>query len=500
MSQYIPTEISKVFWASNEGFKTGRDPLGIQNSSIATYNVLLPGITNLTGHIRYYSLYCWLLNEYDNLSHAAIHQYNFIRRAELAIALIMKGQNVRSVVGSNFISQGRIKFRKGIYNLADGGDYESKDKYWAFNSGAFGQYYYGSLNYFELVTIDNFRFNIQEKGKELACAVCNSVDEEARKLFIDSVLDGRLSEESINKLQSLSLTRIDRKSDEWEKLNHLLFMAENDSSLRQESILLMLEDIKNQIPINEFVKRRYLSTLSQQGNGATFGWYFYFLCESLHYCIETVFCLILNEISNLNNPPTKQLINHLIGIVTSKLEGTTDFNRIDEWRKNIIDNIDILFYDIKETVNMKNYCLATTKALTLLLRLYNEYERNSRIIDKFERKHDLSNQRGVISNGLKSYVGNHLNKDIPQYIEALVLQIMQEHTIIALKKMGNSNVDLRKFLLENGHVVLVERRYPNETSPRLNSLYNFLQDLHYIDSNNQLTDIAKKYLSHHGEK
>ena len=149
---------------------------------------------------------------------------------------------------------------------------------------------------------------------------------------------------------------------------------------------------------------------------------------------------------------------------------------------------------------MKNYCLATTKALTLLLRLYNEYERNSRIIDKFERKHDLSNQRGVISNGLKSYVGNHLNKDIPQYIEALVLQIMQEHTIIALKKMGNSNVDLRKFLLENGHVVLVERRYPNETSPRLNSLYNFLQDLHYIDSNNQLTDIAKKYLSHHGEK
>lgn len=36
MAQYKQSEITNVFWASNDGFKGGRDPLGIQNSSIAT--------------------------------------------------------------------------------------------------------------------------------------------------------------------------------------------------------------------------------------------------------------------------------------------------------------------------------------------------------------------------------------------------------------------------------------------------------------------------------
>ena len=61
MAQYKQSDITHIFWASNEGFKAGRDPLGIENSSVATYSTLLPGLTNLTGHIRYYSLYCWLL-------------------------------------------------------------------------------------------------------------------------------------------------------------------------------------------------------------------------------------------------------------------------------------------------------------------------------------------------------------------------------------------------------------------------------------------------------
>lgn len=169
MAQYKQSEITNVFWASNDGFKGGRDPLGIQNSSIATYSKLLPGLTNLTRHIRYYSLYCWLLSEYDKLEVAgqiSLHQYNFIRRAELAMALIMKEQNVGSVVGALFVSQGRYKqIEDGIYDIADGADYESKDKYWTFKSGAFGQYYLGSLIYYELVKLKKADFIFVTKEK-----------------------------------------------------------------------------------------------------------------------------------------------------------------------------------------------------------------------------------------------------------------------------------------------------------------------------------------------
>ena len=79
---------------------------------------------------------------------------------------------------------------------------------------------------------------------------------------------------------------------------------------------------------------------------------------------------------------------------------------------------------------------------------------------------------------------------------------MQEHTIIAIGKMGNKNSDLRKFILEDGRAVLVEIRYPVETSPRVTSLFNYLQDLNYLDvnKNNELTEIAYKYIRDYGKE
>ena len=43
------------FWAKSGNFVRGRDPLGVQNSSISVYATLLPGMTNLTLRLRYYN-------------------------------------------------------------------------------------------------------------------------------------------------------------------------------------------------------------------------------------------------------------------------------------------------------------------------------------------------------------------------------------------------------------------------------------------------------------
>ena len=55
------------FWAKSGNFVRGRDPIGVQNSSISVYATLLPGMTNLTLRLRYYGMYLWLLDEYHNL-------------------------------------------------------------------------------------------------------------------------------------------------------------------------------------------------------------------------------------------------------------------------------------------------------------------------------------------------------------------------------------------------------------------------------------------------
>lgn len=504
MAQYKQSEITNVFWASNDGFKGGRDPLGIQNSSIATYSKLLPGLTNLTRHIRYYSLYCWLLSEYDKLEVAgqiSLHQYNFIRRAELAMALIMKEQNVGSVVGALFVSQGRYKqIEDGIYDIADGADYESKDKYWTFKSGAFGQYYLGSLIYYELVKIEEGRFYLRNKGKELADAVRNSIDENIRKLFLKCILDGSLKEEAIEDLQSLAIHRIIVGSEEWLFLNNLLTKSDEDSSLRRETIYLLLNDISNGVEIQEFVKNRFLH-ITEDGNlQAAFGWYFYYLCEGLHYSIDLLFCLILYKTHELHNPPIALLSQDIKQSLLSVIEKEMNYNSLDEWRKNVSDNINIIYDELRDYVSKQDYISAAAHAIRLMLRLYTEFENNSKEIEEFEKKNDLKRQRGILSEGLRSYMERYLSFSISSFIESLIVQIMQEHTVVAIAKMGKNNSDLRKFILEDGRIVLIEQRYPVETSPRIDSLFNFLQDMGYLDEDNTLTEIASQFIENYGKE
>jgi hypothetical protein len=49
-------------------------------------------------------------------------------------------------------------------------------------------------------------------------------------------------------------------------------------------------------------------------------------------------------------------------------------------------------------------------------------------------------------------------------------------------------------------VILVEQRYPVETSPRIDSLRNFLQDMGYITEDNKLTNIATKFIADYGKE
>lgn len=504
MPQYKQSEITAPFWATNDGFKGGRDPMGIQNSSVATYGRLLPGMTNLTGHIRYYSLYCWLLSEYDKLEieeQTEIHQYNFIRRAELAMALIMKDQNIGSVVGALFVSQQRYNLiEEGLYDLADGGDYDSKDKYWTYQTGAFGQYYLGSLIFYKLVKIEDGRFYLRDKGKVLASAFRKSVDEDTRDLFVDCIVEGSISEEEIEDLLPLGLNKISVGSAEWDSLNHLLTKQDDDgSSLRRETVLLILKDLDSGITVDNFVEHRFLNADKDDKYDASFGWYFYYLCEAFHYCIESVFCLILNEIDDLKNPPMKVLVKDIKEKMLVYMEAEKKYKLIDEWKKSVSGQIEEMFDKLKEFIYFNEYTQAAVQSLKLLFRLQNEYELHKESILDFQNENDLTHQNGILSEGLEYYVLRHSKLPIAKYIETIVHKIMQEHTTVAIRKMGNSDNDLRKFIFEDGKVVLIERRYPTETSPRINSFYNFLQDLSYIDSDGELTDIAYSYIQNYGD-
>src|ERR1700730_8387237 len=80
--------------------KNGLDPLGMQNTSVALYQKLLPGVSNVTLRVRYYGLYAWLSSVYAR----QIRETNlktwqrFVRRAEALYALIAQQRGAEAGV------------------------------------------------------------------------------------------------------------------------------------------------------------------------------------------------------------------------------------------------------------------------------------------------------------------------------------------------------------------------------------------------------------------
>src|SRR5207245_1221732 len=83
--------------------------LGVQVVSIALYSELLPGLTNVTGRVRYYSFYPWILHRYAKeirrKSDKTWHEH--LRRADFLLALVARAHHLdgregaEAVVGSD---------------------------------------------------------------------------------------------------------------------------------------------------------------------------------------------------------------------------------------------------------------------------------------------------------------------------------------------------------------------------------------------------------------
>ena len=93
------TKIAYPEWTEDRR-KNGRDPLGMQTSSISLYQTFLPGISNVTLRIRYYGLYAWLCQVYaTEISDTNPKTWQrFIRRSEALYALVAQRRGNESGV------------------------------------------------------------------------------------------------------------------------------------------------------------------------------------------------------------------------------------------------------------------------------------------------------------------------------------------------------------------------------------------------------------------
>ncbi|MHA1168783.1 MAG: hypothetical protein ACTSRU_13225, partial [Candidatus Hodarchaeales archaeon] len=520
---YDSITYKQPFWAENSGFMTGRDPLGIQNSSITVYASLLPGMTNLTLRLRYYGLYCWLLNEYGKLDlesekKTLQHHYSFIRRAELTIAFLMLNRDpeVTSIVGSDFAGRHLQEFRdRGSFRISEGADkLKSTVKgtvYWDYTSGALGQYYAGSLISLDLIETNNKFFIIREKGVKLAKAFetnINKRNSQASNVFLEILRTGNLNLGNLYILDDFSITNIPQDSTEWEFYKSMLL--ENDGqktrtsdnkvpSNRKETISLFLKFItatdKDWFPEQQFLKVNAGDTTSD----SSFGWYYYYINEAIHYCIETLFWGMLVELEG-KSLPIHQFISDMASSIIRELRVL--YYQIDE--DNTIGEVTnkLPVPDLPEALDQLEDLTKSPRqaframgfALDLFLEIFNLSREFRERIKDFENKYYLVFQKGHINEFFKDYIDNHLELSLSDYTKLLVKKIINDHIATAYRKMGNGESNLVKFVIEDGMIGHIQTMTPRFTTPRLRTLQNFLTDLGFITSSNEVTESGKELI------
>lgn len=512
---YNTDSFKNPFWAENSGFMTGRDPLGVQNSSIITYGRLLPGMTNLTLRLRYYGLYLWLLSVYHKnnkeLTESNLKDhYNFIRRAELIVAYIMRKSfpEELSVIGSDFTAKSEsnvVDF--GFYDIKLGAD-KNKDTvkgsvYWDYPSGALGQYYAGSLSALDLIKIEGKYFIIQPEGQKLAEAFASSINETQRLKFLAVLQSGHLTNNDINMLGGFSINNIVVGSQEWKYYQNILLNFDGieikddkgiATSLRKETIVLYLNymnDKEEEFNERSFITQQYNLNLIQKQNEASFGWYYYYVNEAFHIALETIFWSMLVHldgkeqvveefINEITDVIVSGSINHFVATPEQLVVEILDNKR----ENNLVDALKKLEVDVKSPANSKT---ALVEAFQLMFVIYNLNENRKEEIEEFEKKYKVWGKKGRISENLNNYIQQSLGITYKIFVEESIKKILNDHINTAYRKMGNGESNLLKFIIEDGIISHIQTMIPRHTSPRLRTISNFMRDLSFVDKENNLT-------------
>jgi hypothetical protein len=144
-------------WTDLGSWTLGRDPLGMQATSVRLYRSLVPGLTNVTNRLRYYSFYCWVVELFERTKHAddPASWAVCIRRAEAlyAIASQMHDPNGAQGLGGGIwaaarrreLNEGKMRkfdFRKWTDRRGEPG---APRQYLDAKNGNFGQFYTASM-------------------------------------------------------------------------------------------------------------------------------------------------------------------------------------------------------------------------------------------------------------------------------------------------------------------------------------------------------------------
>lgn len=515
------------FFGERMSFIRGLDPLGLQNTSDATFSLLLSGLNNVTGRIRYYSFYCWLLDQYSQRigSTNPEHQRKFIRTAEYIIALssqFYEGDN-GSIPGSNYakneIQKGEIETHDLNAGIAKQ-DGSTANTYWNFRWGAFGQYYIGSLRDIGII-IDrdlngvyartNSRQDEFVSGEMISSAFDESISAEKKQLFFDCISRGEISETQLQSLlPEFNLTQVPENSQEQQLLTRLLIqkdfplrIEEEPATLRKDSIFHLLGFVQSrpeQFSDREFVYSVYDSKglKDDKREASLLGWYYYQFNEFWHYSNTSIFNGTLDYLEGNFGPnwvPLRKFVDEVTNQVIEKFIGE---GLVQENSEPLTEVLERLQPDEYYSINNASSSSKIDKVFYGFLLMFSEYLNN---IDELALLKEYGENNNLAKDGegpgyfLLQFRAKLKMPFIDYIREYIFKNIIYRHQYVAFRKIHGGALSTQKFIIEDQHIRYLGNFEPSYTGPRIGNLISFMKDLSIITTDNSLTEYGEQVLN-----
>ncbi|RKS93843.1 hypothetical protein BC952_1693 [Flavobacterium limicola] len=516
VQQFEKVKIAAPFLGEPLVHIVGQDPLGLLNTGGKTFDLLLPGLNNVTDRIRYYSFYCWFFHCYAKYisKPSKKEQFDHLRRAEFILSLLAARNGVQGIGG---ITKAQAMYNKSqqSFDLTEGTgeDKVSKDgTYWKNPRGIFGQNYVSSLKQLNLIRefdvnsefFIRTEFDIENKisGHQLAVAFEENLGSEIALLFVEIMKKGVINQSELEKLTiPFNMLKIPTNTVEHNLIWQLITgndepKLENSNLFRKKTIQLLLETVTldeeiildNVLPLDAY---HSLGLIDDEIDETFSLWYFYQLEQFWHMACTgslSTFLKILNKESNGNWIDEEMLIDKIANQVVEFLKSESYIDN-NQTFKELID-IDLLeeevVYETKRTndnIEKIGYNILLVKKL--IINNNEDIERLLRLTKKYNLNSNSSFLSAIVT--LQSNDGLLLKEYVKYFLKKYVII---RHQWVSLKKMNNTQ-STEKFIREDGLIRFIDDVDYAYSSPRLNTLIDFLRELQLIkEDKKNLTTIG----------
>ncbi len=494
--------------------KRGLDPLGMQTTSVALYQLLVPGISNVTLRMRYYGFYAWLAQRYaKELGDTSVERWClFLRRAEALYALVaVHVGGERGVAGVDWASRALAAAGPEVVFHPATDRSEGEPQYLKQKFGAFGAAYGSQLleiGVLEVVPGHGIPVPTQGVGDNLAIAFESAIGASANA-FIAAAQAGAIGKSGLPSLAPMLPSRIVSTGPERELYEELLLVGDSakkpGAASRRHTLRLVLRIADYQRTSMRVDALRWalyasqcggapaLSTLDADEDQQRFAWAVYQANDLLHLSYETILKLSLDI---LGGAPAGMPFEALVTQTVSRLMSSLGSHPTASWNE-FVSGLVLADNPVSENDSMSEFTLQraalrcsrpeivtsedSARCSVLLLAVL--HKRFVNLLERISRELPVLAQRDFLRSLVTElrFLDEHATEPLESLLVRIVKQrVLDRHLWVAIQKFRGPGD--YTFLLESdeGRVRLRQKDGPILTNPRLSSAVAFLEDIHLL--------------------